>query len=517
MLLAISDPDPQHGVLVHCISGWDRTPVFVSLLRMVLWAEGEVHQSLTADEMLYLTIGYDWLLFSHHLSDRGNKGEDIFYFCFRFLEYIEDSDVYSLRHWTQKSKEYWAERTRLRQQREVPPVNDTSDENMDLPHMNQAVGHNTSTSAANTASSPGDDGPVKVAQNGVGGSSDEEEAVGDDETETAPASPPITSTTTPTTTTTTSTEDDAPAPPPSTEGGARETEDNNAGERTASPPVQQQVGFDISPVISAAPVPATDADTASPASSPIARASSLVSDGDGAATAGAAGAAGAADEGEAPKPPSSLLSAQLSNSTSTTPTMSASPHPALDDDDGETYSDHDDDSRRVRAETVEPGIDGMVNVVTSPTAPAPAPATSTGSGAPIERSSSQRALHEAGATPHSLNSGGGSWQMVSEHLRDTEFARRNRKDSDPTICASDFGDLAVSRSSLERSSRLQQAMNARAEAEAREKEWSQHRSRRLRDLRERFMQLYGQRISPHLGANQPSNGGWGLFKTLGIV
>lgn len=26
------------GLLVHCISGWDRTPLFISLLRLSLWA-----------------------------------------------------------------------------------------------------------------------------------------------------------------------------------------------------------------------------------------------------------------------------------------------------------------------------------------------------------------------------------------------------------------------------------------------------------------------------------------------
>lgn len=26
------------GLLIHCISGWDRTPLFISLLRMSLWA-----------------------------------------------------------------------------------------------------------------------------------------------------------------------------------------------------------------------------------------------------------------------------------------------------------------------------------------------------------------------------------------------------------------------------------------------------------------------------------------------
>jgi len=50
-------------MLVHCISGWDRTPLFISLLRLSLWAEGAIHQSLSALEMLYLTVAYDWFLF----------------------------------------------------------------------------------------------------------------------------------------------------------------------------------------------------------------------------------------------------------------------------------------------------------------------------------------------------------------------------------------------------------------------------------------------------------------------
>jgi len=51
------------GILVHCISGWDRTPLFVSLIRLSLWAEGLIHESLSAAEILYLTIAYDWFLF----------------------------------------------------------------------------------------------------------------------------------------------------------------------------------------------------------------------------------------------------------------------------------------------------------------------------------------------------------------------------------------------------------------------------------------------------------------------
>ncbi len=53
-------PYVGEGVLVHCVSGWDRTPLFVSLLRISLWADGFVHTSLSAEEILYLTIAYDW-------------------------------------------------------------------------------------------------------------------------------------------------------------------------------------------------------------------------------------------------------------------------------------------------------------------------------------------------------------------------------------------------------------------------------------------------------------------------
>ncbi|ESP00321.1 hypothetical protein LOTGIDRAFT_173287 [Lottia gigantea] len=76
------------GLLVHCISGWDRTPLFISLLRLTLWADGVIHRTLTPAEILYLTLGYDWYLFGHNLSDRLNKGEEILSFCFTFLRYI---------------------------------------------------------------------------------------------------------------------------------------------------------------------------------------------------------------------------------------------------------------------------------------------------------------------------------------------------------------------------------------------------------------------------------------------
>uniref|UniRef100_A0A3B4ZRX0 Myotubularin related protein 14 n=1 Tax=Stegastes partitus TaxID=144197 RepID=A0A3B4ZRX0_9TELE len=88
LLLHIINSDDESGLLVHCISGWDRTPLFVSLLRISLWADGAVHASLEPAEILYLTIAYDWYLFGHMLPDRLSKGEEIFFFCFNFLKHI---------------------------------------------------------------------------------------------------------------------------------------------------------------------------------------------------------------------------------------------------------------------------------------------------------------------------------------------------------------------------------------------------------------------------------------------
>ncbi|KAL8612054.1 hypothetical protein ACOMHN_052076 [Nucella lapillus] len=76
------------GVLVHCISGWDRTPLFISLLRLSLWADGAIHKSLPPSDILYLTLAYDWYLFGHELPDRLGKGQEILYFCFKMLQYI---------------------------------------------------------------------------------------------------------------------------------------------------------------------------------------------------------------------------------------------------------------------------------------------------------------------------------------------------------------------------------------------------------------------------------------------
>ncbi|KAH7973567.1 hypothetical protein HPB49_002410 [Dermacentor silvarum] len=91
--------DGTSGLLVHCISGWDRTPLFISLLRLSLWADNKIHPNLSPLEMAYLTVAYDWFLFCHDLRDRLSKGEEIFYFCFNMLKHLdtEEFSVLSLK------------------------------------------------------------------------------------------------------------------------------------------------------------------------------------------------------------------------------------------------------------------------------------------------------------------------------------------------------------------------------------------------------------------------------------
>jgi hypothetical protein len=86
----------QHGkggLLIHCISGWDRTPLFISLLRLSLWADGKAHCSLSTKEILYFTLAYDWFAFGHPFKERREKGEEIMFFCFDFLKYITSDDL----------------------------------------------------------------------------------------------------------------------------------------------------------------------------------------------------------------------------------------------------------------------------------------------------------------------------------------------------------------------------------------------------------------------------------------
>uniref|UniRef100_A0A0K8RSM2 Myotubularin-related protein 14-like n=1 Tax=Crotalus horridus TaxID=35024 RepID=A0A0K8RSM2_CROHD len=92
LLISIINSEDDGGLLVHCISGWDRTPLFISLLRLSLWADGLIHTSLEPAEILYLTVAYDWFLFGHMLVDRLSKGEEIFFFCFDFLKHITSEE-----------------------------------------------------------------------------------------------------------------------------------------------------------------------------------------------------------------------------------------------------------------------------------------------------------------------------------------------------------------------------------------------------------------------------------------
>ncbi|XP_035230624.1 myotubularin-related protein 14-like isoform X3 [Stegodyphus dumicola] len=84
------------GILLHCIAGQDRTPLFVTLLRLSLWADGLLHATLNPLEMLYLTVAYDWYLFGHNLKDCLNRGYWIMHFCYNILDHIT-SDRFSVR------------------------------------------------------------------------------------------------------------------------------------------------------------------------------------------------------------------------------------------------------------------------------------------------------------------------------------------------------------------------------------------------------------------------------------
>ncbi|XP_065605546.1 myotubularin-related protein 14 isoform X3 [Cyrtonyx montezumae] len=103
LLISIINSDDDSGLLVHCISGWDRTPLFISLLRLSLWADGLIHASLEPSEILYLTVAYDWFLFGHMLVDRLNKGEEIFFFCFNFLKHITSEEFSAVKSQRRKS------------------------------------------------------------------------------------------------------------------------------------------------------------------------------------------------------------------------------------------------------------------------------------------------------------------------------------------------------------------------------------------------------------------------------
>ncbi|XP_041081065.1 myotubularin-related protein 14-like [Polyodon spathula] len=106
LLIHIINIDDESGLLVHCISGWDRTPLFVSLLRLSLWADGMIHATLEPAEILYLTIAYDWFLFGHMLPDRLSKGEEIFFFCFNFLKHITSEKFSAVKKQRRKNSHF---------------------------------------------------------------------------------------------------------------------------------------------------------------------------------------------------------------------------------------------------------------------------------------------------------------------------------------------------------------------------------------------------------------------------
>jgi len=105
LLLLHNVKNTDSGLLVHCISGWDRTPLFVSLLRLSLWADGLAHKNLGPAEIVYLTVAYDWFLFGHNFPDRIAKGEDIFFFCFNFLRYIISDEFSSKKRQRRPSRQ----------------------------------------------------------------------------------------------------------------------------------------------------------------------------------------------------------------------------------------------------------------------------------------------------------------------------------------------------------------------------------------------------------------------------
>lgn len=83
---------PAGSVLIHCLSGWDRTPAFCCLLRSVMWADGLVHSSLDPLQFLALTLSWDWILFRHRFADRMKKHEEVLFFCFSFLQHTVRCD-----------------------------------------------------------------------------------------------------------------------------------------------------------------------------------------------------------------------------------------------------------------------------------------------------------------------------------------------------------------------------------------------------------------------------------------
>lgn len=57
------------GILIHCISGWDRTPLFLSLLRLSLWADGLIHSSLDHLQVGNYSLTLHYFYFTYIFED----------------------------------------------------------------------------------------------------------------------------------------------------------------------------------------------------------------------------------------------------------------------------------------------------------------------------------------------------------------------------------------------------------------------------------------------------------------
>ena len=166
MLSCIQNPE-HDGFLVHCISGWDRTPLFVSILRISLWADGLIHQSLDSEEMLYLTLVYDWLLFHHQFLDRINKKEEIMHFAFEFLRFI-DGPEFSLLKNTDFNSANNSEGQRTPTQSEYEQIFECDNINdfQDYQKVNSNYDINLNVHSKPYVSKPLQNNPISSVQNG---------------------------------------------------------------------------------------------------------------------------------------------------------------------------------------------------------------------------------------------------------------------------------------------------------------------------------------------------------------
>lgn len=109
LILSYMVEPSSESILLHCISGWDRTSLVLSLIRLSLWADYELHPALNYEQILYLTLGYDWYLFGHDLNDRVEKGEEIMHYCFYFLKFLSSTEYsidYLRKNIVKKGDEY---------------------------------------------------------------------------------------------------------------------------------------------------------------------------------------------------------------------------------------------------------------------------------------------------------------------------------------------------------------------------------------------------------------------------